>query len=351
MAGINGRPCEVCRDITRMQAATDMISAGKIDREIAEALGVGRMAIYRHRKNHLGRDPVAFHTPATKTAPVAKPRATPKPKPVKLAPPPARMLTTPEPIGADTVAHVEFAAAQLRSSRVGRKCSLCADPAKARLVAQLIAVNDREIAAQVGATRNSVGKHRREHVIAPAKRLIELASKGADEEVRRNEIMTATDASQLGPEHYLTLGTIVGDMKRTGDRLERVADLAEQSGQALAVSSLSSQQLRLHELRAKIGSVGSFAPKTNREEYGAPFVLTIQFGNGDETRIEAMPDAAPRPHTIDHVPLDHTTVVTPSAARVVEQRLPKLLPDGDEGDDEPSDESEVYQPFDYVKRD
>jgi hypothetical protein len=84
---------------------------------------------------------------------------------------------------------------------------------------------------------------------------------------------------------------IVADLRKVHARLERTADAAEHDNQRLAVASLSSQQLRAAEVRAKIGGVGSYATPKGREGTEVPtFTLNINFGNGYTERIVAMPD-------------------------------------------------------------
>src|SRR5207248_5536775 len=122
------------------------------------------------------------------------------------------------------------------------------------------------------------------------------------------------------------LAAIVSDLKKVHERLERTADAAEVDNQRLAVASLSSQQLRAAEVRAKIGGIGSFAPQKGRDhESATPFSIVFNFGDGRTERLDATPindvpsiDMAARP--------GDTTVV----------RFPELLPvrTADEADDE-----------------
>jgi hypothetical protein len=73
------------------------------------------------------------------------------------------------------------------------------------------------------------------------------------------------------------------------ERLERTADAAEADKQRLAVASLSGQQLRAAEVRAKLGGVGGYATPRTEKPAGAPFVLTINFSGGRTQRIEGIP--------------------------------------------------------------
>lgn len=101
-------------------------------------------------------------------------------------------------------------------------------------------------------------------------------------------------AAEAGdPSAFVALAGIVADLRKVHERLERTAEAAKVDNQRLAVASLSSQQLRAAEMRAKIGGVGSYAPQRGREG-GEPvmFSLTIDFGDKKE-RFEMMPAEVP----------------------------------------------------------
>jgi len=102
---------------------------------------------------------------------------------------------------------------------------------------------------------------------------------------QRAEVLAAAEAGD--PLAFVALGSIVADLRTVQERLERTADAAEQDNQRLAVSALSSQQLRAAEVRAKIGGVGGYAPAKTQEGGAAPaFSLTIVLPDRTE-RIEA----------------------------------------------------------------
>ena len=74
---------------------------------------------------------------------------------------------------------------------------------------------------------------------------------------------------------------IVTDLRKVHERLERTADAAEQDNQRLAVGSLSAQQLRAAEVRAKIGGVGAYAPQRGQGAGEVPvFSVTFNFSGG-----------------------------------------------------------------------
>ena len=170
---------------------------------------------------------------------------------------------------------------------MGRMCSICCDTRKSQLARKMIMAGstDQTIADKMGGiNRMAVRRHRRNHVIAPAKALAEIAGKGRDAtEQRANAIAAAEGGDPLA---YVGLASIVSDLQRVHDRLERTADAAEQDKQRLAVSSLSAQQLRAAEVRAKIGAVGGYGPGRGSQDSGAgTFNVNIYLGNGLVERI------------------------------------------------------------------
>jgi hypothetical protein len=48
-----GRHCSICSNLEKIRLAADMIAAGAPDQAVADAIGAGRMAVARHRQNHL----------------------------------------------------------------------------------------------------------------------------------------------------------------------------------------------------------------------------------------------------------------------------------------------------------
>lgn len=175
----------------------------------------------------------------------------------------------------------------------GPPCSICTSTQKMRLSAELIAagMSDQKIAERLGVGRMSVARHRHNHVVKPAKAIAEAANKGRDVAQQRAELMAAAEAGD--PAAFVALTAIVADMRKVTERLERTAAAAEQDNQRLAVSALSSQQLRAAEVRAKIGGVGSYAPARSAEAAGTgqAFAINIVFSNGERLQVAAAPPA------------------------------------------------------------
>ena len=169
----------------------------------------------------------------------------------------------------------------------GRPCTICNSSEKQRIAADMIAAGttDQAIADRIGGVnRMAVSRHRHNHVMVPAKALAEAAGKGRDAADQRAQVMAAAEAGD--PAAFVALAGIVTDLRRVHERLERTADAAEQDKQRLAVASLSAQQLRAAEVRAKLGGVGSFAPaKVGPDGTGQVFSVNIHLGGHVVERI------------------------------------------------------------------
>lgn len=161
-------------------------------------------------------------------------------------------------------------------------CKICSAPQAMKLVAEMVAsgASDQAIADRLGGgiSRMGVSRHRRSHILAPARAIATAAAKGQDVAQERAELVAAAEAGD--PAAFLTLGAIVSDLRKVHDRLERAADAAETDGQRLAVASLSAQQLRASEVRAKLGGVGGFAPRQLDGMQAGTFSIVINLGDG-----------------------------------------------------------------------
>jgi len=180
----------------------------------------------------------------------------------------------------------------------GRPCTICNSSEKQRIAADMIAAGatDQAIADRIGGVnRMAVSRHRHNHVMAPAKALAEAAGKGRDAADQRAQVMAAAEAGD--PAAFVALAGIVDDLRRVHDRLERTAHGAEQDKQRLAVASLSAQQLRAAEVRAKLGGVGGFAPGKAGPDGGGMgmFSVTIHLGGQVVERISTAAGPAPGP--------------------------------------------------------
>jgi hypothetical protein len=175
----------------------------------------------------------------------------------------------------------------------GRICKVCFSSRMTKRAAELIALglSDQAVADQLGlagsAGRMVINRHRRNHIEAPARAMAEAASKGRKAVKEREQLVAAAEAGD--PATFLALAEIVETLRQVQGRLERTADAAEADKQRLAVASLSGQQLRAAEVRAKLGGVGGYAAPRGEKSDAPPFVLTIKFSGGRMQRIEGMP--------------------------------------------------------------
>jgi hypothetical protein len=173
----------------------------------------------------------------------------------------------------------------------GRPCQICADAANLRTAAEMIAAgaSDQAVASAIGGiSRMAVARHRQNHIERPAKAIVAAANKGKDVREEREQLVAAAEQGDIAAA-FLSLERIACDLRRVQERLERTADAAEGDQQRLAVASLSGQQLRAAEVRAKLGGVGGYATPRTDKPNGAPFVLTINFSGGRTQRIEGTP--------------------------------------------------------------
>ena len=187
----------------------------------------------------------------------------------------------------------------------GRPCTICSSDEKIKVSAEMIGAgaSDQVIADRLGVGRMSVQRHRQSHVLAPAKALAEAAGKGQAAIEQRAQVMAAAEAGD--PSAFVALAAIVADLRRVHERLERTAGAAEQDNQRLAVASLSAQQLRAAEVRAKIGGVGGYAPARGMEATAAaPFSITFNFANGSTERITTVGAATAYGAVVDSVAED-----------------------------------------------
>jgi hypothetical protein len=160
-----------------------------------------------------------------------------------------------------------------------------------RLVAEMIAegATDQAVADRIGGiSRMAVARHRHNHIERPAKAIVQAANKGKDTRDERDRLVAAVDAGDAAAA-FLALNQIAADLRRVQERLERTAEAAEVDEQRLAVASLSGQQLRAAEVRAKLGGVGGYATPRSDKSDAAPFVLTINFSGGRRQRIQGVP--------------------------------------------------------------
>ena len=165
---------------------------------------------------------------------------------------------------------------------MARPCKLCTHPdQEAVRLAVANGSTDRAIGVQFNISHVSVGRHRREHVVRPMQAAAAALDKGRSIRDHREQLVKQAEAGD--PSAFVALASIIADLRKVHERLERQADAAEQDNQRLAVASLSAQQLRAAEVRAKIGGVGGYAAqKANGPSDGLPFTINFHFSGGNQ---------------------------------------------------------------------
>lgn len=201
----------------------------------------------------------------------------------------------------------------------GRPCQICSDTANLPIAAEMIAsgASDQAIADKIGRiSRMSVARHGRNCIERPMKAIVAAANKDKNLRDERDQLIAAAETGGVTAA-FLSLERIAMDLRRVQERLEHTANAAETDGQRLAVASLSGQQLRAAEVRAKLGGwVTSQSDKGN--------AATINFSGRRTTRIEGVPMHPEDPafNALPAVPLsigaDHS--VGGSAACVTEEQ-------------------------------
>ncbi len=186
---------------------------------------------------------------------------------------------------------------------MGRPCSICCDSKTHRTVGEMIAAgaSDQAVADRVGGVnRMAVARHRLNHVVAPAKALAEAAGKGRDAAEQRAQVIAAAEAGD--PAAFVALSAIVADLQKVHARLERTADAAEQDNQRLTVASLSAQQLRATEVRAKMGGHGGYGQgKASPDGGQGVFSVNIHLGG---KIVESISTVVPSNRVIDQELID-----------------------------------------------
>jgi hypothetical protein len=135
----------------------------------------------------------------------------------------------------------------------------------------------------------AVSRHRRAHLLAPAKALAEAAGKGREVAEQRAQMLAAAEAGN--PSAFVALAGIVADLQKVHERLEATADAAARDNQRVALASLSAQQLRAAEVRAKIGGVGGYGASKAVGQGNMPFSVTINLP-GRQIGISLAPETA-----------------------------------------------------------
>jgi hypothetical protein len=168
----------------------------------------------------------------------------------------------------------------------GRPCQICTDPKLREIADQLIheGLSDQAIANRLGGPhRMAVSRHRRAHVLAPAQQKLAIIEKGQAAIEDRRALADAAAQATPSPADFVRatfgLEATARRLQRIEERLERMADRAEQVGSSSGVAALAAQQLRGVEVGARLAGAGGYAtPRTVSEGERPTFSVTINLG-------------------------------------------------------------------------
>jgi hypothetical protein len=190
----------------------------------------------------------------------------------------------------------------------GPICAICADPTRLKRANELIAagnLSDRKIADQLGlaatdAGRVTVWRHRKKCVEQTAMAIVQAANKGRAVVDKREQSLAAVEAGDP-VETFLSLREVTVDLRRTHERLQRVADMAETDNQRALIAALAAQELKALDHRARLGGLRGFTPPAATPANLPVFNLTMHFSDGTRTQIAAMPvvDVVPDATVVD----------------------------------------------------
>ena len=220
----------------------------------------------------------------------------------------------------------------------GRLCRICSTEKLRKTAAEAIAagLSDNEVAKQLGFEggrsgnqgRMAVWRHRKNCVEAQARAVLQAVNKGRDVAEQRRETIAAAEAGD--PSAFLGLGAIVDTLRGVSERLERQASAAEGDGHNMAIASLSAQQLRAVEVRARLGNTGGYAPP--RVNPVSPPTFSVNFVFSGEGRQPASLEMQAAP------PLEHAALplpgLSPFAGAIAAERA---IPAPHEGVDDERD--------------
>ena len=175
---------------------------------------------------------------------------------------------------------------------MGRHCLICSDPDKLRIAVEMVAAGepDRAVAAAVGVGRMSAQRHRVGHI---------LRGQVGDVAARREEAdqrQTALTAPRppFNATAFLSLPRIAEDLDILDQRLGAAALAAAVDGKSSALVAIAGQQIRLGEVRAKLGQVGGYAHDRTAGGGAGSFLVNISIGGGPSVVIEARAEQPPQ---------------------------------------------------------
>lgn len=149
-----------------------------------------------------------------------------------------------------------------------RPCLICSSNAKLARAAELIAAGTSDQATAdalndmtpTGKPMSlmAVSRHRRLHVLEPARAVVEMAGKDQAARELRQEQQAAIERGD--PLAIFKLDAIANDISRIAQRLDSSADEAAEAGQHGGHAALAGQLLRQAELRMHVGGYDEHDP-------------------------------------------------------------------------------------------
>lgn len=143
-----------------------------------------------------------------------------------------------------------------------------------------------------------MSRHRRFHVLAPAKLLVAASQKDARAKAERHAIAEAV-AEGNSPQIFFALSEIIKDLRRVHSRLDKGSEAAQAAGQLATLASLAGQELKLHEMRAKMGGVEGYRP-AREQPNSEPASISININLGGEGDMRLTAQLPERQPTIKH---------------------------------------------------
>jgi hypothetical protein len=164
---------------------------------------------------------------------------------------------------------------------MAQRCSVCTNPNRQAIeTAICTGITDEAVARQFGIQRVSVGRHRRNHIIRAAHDRLAILTRDAPLREERQLLAAAASADEAPIDEVVkaSLGTraLLKKLNNIENRLERVADLAEQAGSPTGVAVLAGQQIRSLEFGAKLGGHPNFRPPTAIPQHSDRPVVSIE---------------------------------------------------------------------------
>jgi hypothetical protein len=141
-------------------------------------------------------------------------------------------------------------------------------------------VSDYEVGRKFGIERVSVGRHRRRHLIKPARDKLAILAKDSEERRQRQELAQAAGADEPSIDDLVqaSLGTraMLAELGEIKGMLKRVAAKAEEAGSPTGVAAIAGQQIRSMEFGARLGGHRNFLPASTVPQASDKAVVKIE---------------------------------------------------------------------------